>query len=175
MKLVHWSKNIITKVKSEDQKDGFDIKPRGFWVSDEDEGAGGWKSWCEAESFRLHALRYEHEITLADKANILYLHTPADLHAFTEEYKVTPPGIIEYDSNMFINWHRVAHKYQGIIITPYIWSERLGKLTWYYPWDCASGCIWDSRAIKSVKLVREHKTLEIKDSASHDKIPQTLE
>ena len=57
-----------------------------------------------------------------------------------------------------IDWNRVAKKYQGIIITPYIWERRLTTTcTWYYGWDVASGCIWDNKAIKEITDARKSK------------------
>ena len=42
--------------------------------------------------------------------------------------------------------------YQGIIIAPYLWTRRHHESTgWYYSWDCASGVIWDARAIAELK------------------------
>lgn len=50
-----------------------------------------------------------------------------------------------------IMWPKVAKEYQGIIISPYQWERRdfFGTF-WYSGWDCASGCIWDKEAIKSI-------------------------
>lgn len=75
----------------------------------------------------------------------------------------------EIDSNMAgfdmgtpfvyeIDWKKVTEEYQGIIISPYIWQRRLAPHTmWYYGWDVASGCIWDTDAIEEVKLVERRK------------------
>jgi hypothetical protein len=56
---------------------------------------------------------------------------------------------------MWIAWDRLRERYQGLIVTPYIWERRLTMgngpdAMWYYFWDCASGCIWDPAAIASV-------------------------
>ena len=80
------------------------------------------------------------------------LRTPAratvGLDRFTAEY-----GDNERYCRM-IQWDRVAERYQGIVITPYIWSRRLEPEThWYYPWDCASGCIWDGEAVESITVL----------------------
>lgn len=43
-----------------------------------------------------------------------------------------------------ISWKKVRKNYDGIIIAPYQWDCRnASETTWYYPWDCASGCIWN--------------------------------
>jgi len=52
-----------------------------------------------------------------------------------------------------INWPAVAEKYDGIIIAPYIWQRRLSDNPdhfWYYGWDCASGCIWNTEVIEEI-------------------------
>lgn len=33
------------------------------------------------------------------------------------------------------------------------------RCTWYYGWDCASGCIWDKDAIEHYYLIKEQETL----------------
>ncbi len=51
---------------------------------------------------------------------------------------------------------QVAKLYQGIIIAPYCYSIRLDNdCFWYYPWDCASGCIWDATAIAALVPVQD--------------------
>ncbi len=180
MKLVHWSADIVTTVRGRRQydpiEDGGDRrgradKPNGFWVSDEERGAHGWRKYND---FRRYAMRYRHEVELVPNAKILYIHTAEELRAFTDKYGYslidrlekrkhpTPPmpGMIWEPSKMIdgIYWRKLTRKYHGIIITPYIWSQRLEFSTqWYYSWDCASGCIWNPRAIASVKMVKEYK------------------
>lgn len=163
MKLVHWSHKIVTEVRGAHQKNG--MKPDGFWISDESRGAHGWRAWCKSEGFRPYGFRYEHEFELNDNANILWLDTPEAIDAFGDKYAADDElnrRIGEIGSNWgksiyHIDWKRVAKDYHGIIITPYQWSQRLGRHSWYYGWDCASGCIWNRRAVKSVKMVKERK------------------
>lgn len=163
MKLTHWSHKIVTEVKGTHQNEKMRGigKPHGFWLSDESRGAYGWRSWCKAEGFRPYGFRYEHRVTLAPNAKILYLRSHEEIEVFSQEYKadtnlnrqMSKFGDSVYD----IDWKRVAKKYHGIIITPYIWSQRLSNNNWYYAWDCASGCIWNKRAIQSIEMVKERK------------------
>ena len=55
-----------------------------------------------------------------------------------------------------IDWPWVSKSYKGIVIPNYIWSRRLepGHM-WYYVWDCASGCVWDTSAITNWGKPRE--------------------
>lgn len=165
------------------------MKPRGLWVSDESDY--GWLQWSLDNDFHLDELKYEHYIQLKRSARILYIHTGRQLEAFTKKYELKDGPInkilaqthVEFSekhpdwgerrrSIMEIDWPRLAKKYQGIVITPHLYNMRL-KLgfQWYSGWDCASGCIWDKKAIKrryflpfsvgrKVKLEHEHETEE---------------
>lgn len=163
MKLIHWSQRVVKEVKGAHQGTkhyrGLG-KPKGFWVSDESRGAYGWRSWCKAESFRPHSFKYEHEVKLVPNAKILYLRTAKAIDDFADEYIADSElnrRMAEIGQSVYeIDWKRVAKKYQGIIITPYQWQQRLGRHMWYYSWDCASGCIWNKRAIQSITVVKEH-------------------
>lgn len=147
MKLTHYSVNRIPPIFDRVQI-GQSDKPSGLWVSDEDEY--GWAEWCVNNSPDFIA-EYRHEITLADDANILYLRTPEDIDAFTECYR--GDNLRQTGCIFFIDWPQVAREYDGIIITPYQWTRRLMPSTrWYYGWDCASGCIWAKKAIKSFSV-----------------------
>lgn len=140
-------------------------KPVGFWVSVEGPDSFGWSNWCNDTDWQ-DRLKYAYEVKLAPDANILYLSTGKDIDDFTKKYRDhdNPTNKILTDSRqkfgggmntMYIDWGKVAREgYQGIIITPYVYSRRIaGHCTWYYGWDCASGCIWDSQAIQSVGVL----------------------
>lgn len=37
---------------------------------------------------------------------------------------------------------------------PYQWRRRNERgFSWYYGWDCASGCIWRASAIREIRLI----------------------
>ena len=122
-------------------------KPKGFWVSIL--GENDWKSWCESEEFRTGSLENEFDVFLSESANILYLTSADDLFEFSVNYKDhSAPG---HRYNDDIDWDRLYMEYDGIIISPYQWVCRLdSKTSWYYGWDCASGCIWNLSVIESV-------------------------
>ena len=113
-------------------------KPNGLWVSVD--GEDDWASWCESEEYGIGRNRFA--VTLAAASDVLVLATPGEVIEFGREYQL---------DTYRLEWSRVAEKHAGIIIAPYQWSLRLSRETsWYYPWDCASGCIWDATAIESV-------------------------
>jgi hypothetical protein len=154
MRLVHYSSEPITKLHETVLRDPLkNMKPMGaFWVSVEDDDEG-WADWCRSQECFLNTLRFVHEIALRKEANILYISNAAELRKFTQDYGTgNAPGYMS-GRVMEIDWLRVSKKYQGIIITPYVWECRLSRETfWYYGWDCASGAIWDIEAIAILKL-----------------------
>ena len=145
-RLIHYSSAPLAEVYSVEQGTGFQMKPSGLWVSAEGYG-DTWKDWCEAEEFHLERLTHVHEIELASGANVLRVSGEDAILGFTKQYRHAKSG---YPCELSaIDWPRVASEYQGILIAPYVWTLRLDpRVTWYYPWDCASGCIWDAKAIK---------------------------
>jgi hypothetical protein len=156
LRLIHHSANPLIRILSVAQTNAEErsCKPLGLWVSCAD-FENNWKDWCKSENFRTDDFVYENQIILSPKANILTLNGPFGLDAFTSQYgeKTYRLGYLE----KIIDWKRVADDYQGIIIAPYVWERRM-TLNWYYGWDCASGCIWDSEAVdfvKSVKAIRK--------------------
>ena len=151
MELSHYSEHPIEKVLPRKQiASNTNFKPRGLWVSVD--GEDDWKHWCECENFRPECLKYHYRVVLAPEANILHLATVESILAFTDQYASKAFNLSAY--NHFIDWPLLETKYQGIVIAPYQWGLRmLEKTFWYYPWDCASGCIWDAAAIQSLELI----------------------
>ena len=145
LRLVHWSRHPIEVVKSCEQSSGRrNDKPKGLWVSDEN-AEESWSRWCEDEQMGwLHENVYE--VTVWPDANVLVVDSELDLFRFDEEYSVEAP--YPYCRGG-INWLEVAEEYDGIIISPYQWGQRLGSIEWYYGWDCASGCIWNGDSVQS--------------------------
>lgn len=120
-------------------------KPNGFWVSVQ--GNDDWEGWCRGENFCIEALQYAYTITIGPDANILLISTATGMEDFHRRYAI---NIRPFHT---IAWDRVQKEYDGLIIAPYRWSYRLHPdFMWYYGWDCASGCIWNLDAIKSVSL-----------------------
>jgi hypothetical protein len=148
MRLIHHDKQIIKfdpdRLYPNRDHDQY-FKPHGLWVSDEDDY--GWSHWCTAEEFAQDSLAYEHLVELAWDNNVLVISTVPELDKFHEQFKASL-GDWETGNPRWLNWTRVHPLWQGIIITPYLWERRMDYM-WYYGWDCASGCIWDLRAIRT--------------------------
>lgn len=150
---------------------GWPMKPDGLWVSVK--GDDDWPSWCRDEDFRLDHLTHRHIVTLHDDAAIKIISGEKQLLEFDREWGA------EWDlgghSFHRIDWPRLADQWDGIIIAPYVWSCRLpmelgsarkSVSDWYYPWDCASGCIWNGEAIKSVELAEVIPLEELEEKAA---------
>lgn len=158
VRLIHWSAAPILALDRAWDYSGYRArldKPTGFWVSVEGDG-DGWSDWCRSEQFGVERLAHEHEVVLTPAARILQITTPEGIDALTERYGTGRYGGME------IEWSRLAGEYQGILIAPYQWSRRLADgRSWYYSWDCASGCVWDLDAIAAIRpltLVEERSS-----------------
>lgn len=159
MRLLHYShkETLFEKYRKYDQSEvDYHCKPNGLWVSVE--GNCDWNEWCKSEKYGLYRLRFRYEINLKPDANILYLKTPGEIFYFSKKYakRFRPfPGDGSLDTHE-LDWFQIKETYQGIIIDPYQWDCRLSmESSWYYGWDCSSGCIWDLDCIESFTFLGE--------------------
>jgi hypothetical protein len=132
-------------------------KPNGLWVSVV--GEDDWAAWISREREDQSALRHAYRVEVID-ANILWITTAQGIDKLHEDY------CYEDDFNRHlagqrwstvddeflrrqwpIDWSKLIATYDGLIIAPYQWERRLGGPFWYYSWDCASGCIWNTNAV----------------------------
>lgn len=125
-------------------------KPVGFWYGVN----GDWERWCRAEEWGLDDGMFEHEVILGDES-ILVLSSVDDIDRFHIKY-----GTEIVPRTRYINWAKVAKDFDGIEIAPYQWSRRMTH-SWYYTWDCASGCVWRPRGmqlkfLKKVDAIRKY-------------------
>lgn len=138
------------------------LKPVGLWVSVPG-GDPDWPEWCREQEFALSRLAYRSRVRLSASANVLLVETPSALDLVHQQYSVRDDRMEEALAHVGsapgrrprrywpMDWRRVAADYQGIVVTPFLWSRRLDGPSWYYGFDCASGCIWDLDAIESVE------------------------
>ena len=143
----HLTSKLIDKLESRSQESNNPpFKPRGIWFQVDN----SWRDWCSNEMPEwLSKYKYEYELKI-DYTDILVISNMLELKAFTTLYKQSNE-IFES-----IDWKTVAKKYKGISIPTYLHSCRMDRrFFWYYPWDIASGCIWDVSAIKNIKLINK--------------------
>ncbi len=151
MKFIHYSAQPLIVVYDAAQSGDRIDKPRGLWFSAGD-GDDGWRAWCEGEQFSIDCLAYATEITLADNARILNVCGAVEIDDLTMKYGRKYPFRLA-DERCFdgIHWRAISDLYDAIVIAPYCWDRRLdGIAKWYYSWDCASGCVWNASAVKTV-------------------------
>lgn len=162
MRLIHYSPRSISELQTREYDQNeveFHCKPNGLWISVE--GSDDWKEWCKAEEFRLDCLRFSYEVILKEEANILYLNTKEEIFSFSKQYayrsRARKSGeFYDTEDTHELNWFEIKKKYQGIVVAPYQWDCRLELgSSWYYTWDCASGCIWDLTCVKDFVFLQE--------------------
>lgn len=166
MAYYHWARRPVTLLERRYAQLGHP-KPNGFWFDVD----GEWKRWCDTVRFHPERLRYRHAVTLVDASRILFLKRPRDIDNFTRRYGrdltghirmlQSPEELGEFTSRygrdlfaevrqqfaQYIMWGEVAKRYAGIIVHPYSPSRSLTYL-WYYGWNCAGGCVWDTSVIR---------------------------
>ncbi|UOE45506.1 hypothetical protein [Agromyces larvae] len=137
---------VFDRTRTYDQTEFGNGKPRGLWLSVD--GEDDWPAWCRNEQFRLETLEHRAVFTIAADAEVLRIGNLGELKAFTAEYRDHPAFAGTDLGSHWIDWPRVAARYDGILITPYLWDARYDlNSMWYYGWDCASGCVWNLAAL----------------------------
>jgi len=134
-----------TKVGTHKQKPG--RKPSGIWYA-----CGlDWIDWVLSEmpgwfSTNIYSLKI-------DKEDVRQIKTEDELVRFSRHWMLPNKkhwSQLDYPRNS-IDWPSIANDYKGIEICPYQRSLRFDdSVGWYYGWDVASGCIWDTSCIISV-------------------------
>jgi hypothetical protein len=150
------------------QKEGY--KPLGLWY-----GCGdGWLRYASQElpSDYMADVKYIYKIELnyAEKLEdspydrVLKVDTVEDLSSLSMEY-----GVTDRYGYTKLNWRRFSNDYGGIEICPYQGykhnpeTDRNIRMSpdydWYYPWDVASGCVWDAGAIRNIELLASKESV----------------
>jgi len=167
-KLIHYSGKPIEKLEPkiyDQNKLPYHAKPNGLWISVEgfeDPDEINWKEWCYGENFQTENLKYSYEVILKKDENILYLKSSDEIFEFTKKFPLplfSQRPVLDWNcgDTYQLDWHKVKTLYQGIIIAPYQWYCRLSvDCSWYYGWDCSSGCIWDLDCIEEFRRIDGH-------------------
>lgn len=155
-RLVHFSADPLVSVRSREQEDEWlwRGKPTGLWISIEgEEDSCSWSEWNAREDFRPVWDHRAYEISLRPDASILRICGEAELRRFHRERSIPNPVYKGRDMgsrSMLPDWKTIAQEYQGVIIAPHVWAchiDMSNEMSWYYSWDCSSGCIWDADAV----------------------------
>ena len=118
-------------------------KPKGMWYGMGD----SWINWVRSEMPHWECNNvFKLEL---DESKIIKLNNEEELLAFNQKY-----GEELYGATSCIDWFEVSKKYSGIEIPNYMWSLRMDRrVSWYYGWDVASGCVWGEDAIVSIDKI----------------------
>lgn len=136
---IHMSKNPIYKLEKNIYIQSPSNKPKGFWYGFGDE----WIEWVEMQMPEWRG-DYIYKVHV-NGSKLLLIKDYSEIKEFSKEYMSKEqiyPG-----ATYFVDWNRVALKYDGIEINPYIGNARL-EFEWYYFWDVATGCIWNLDKVK---------------------------
>lgn len=163
LELIHYSHRPIERlhsVRPSSQEVGW--KPKGLWISAEGPDNSeygerdGWKQWNENE-YSSYNEPYvfdtdPYSVQIDPDANILLIDSDESFEAFEDTFQVVEevsfhPRYPEERYRKSIDWEKVAREYDGILITPHRYHYRTMSSLWYSFWDCASGCIWNTRKI----------------------------
>ena len=136
-----------------------DHKPHGLWYGVDLD----WLRWCHSEMPEWISVDHAFEVEV-DLDKILVISTENELQLFNQEYSSKLYKVLHV-----IDWNKVAAKgYMGIEIAPYQWNYRY-DMSWYYSWDCASGCIWNPKAVLGLREVDAAPLLsEVMEGALND-------
>jgi hypothetical protein len=124
-------------------------KPKGLWYC----VGFGWLDFTTNDFKSFYNVKdtvHAFEVSL-DGLNILKITNYKELIVFEKMYSA--PARHRYSEGQDINWAKIAEKYDGIEIAPYLYKARY-EHRWYYPWDVASGCIWNTVSLKTKKLLQ---------------------
>ena len=131
------------------------FKPTGFWYSCKNSRI----DWVTTENMGQFLHKYIYKIVLysksftnihnPDKNKILLIQSLKDFDTFNDKFKYRK-NEIESRFKDEINWDMVSKYYSGIEIAPLLEKRRF--VSWYYSWDVASGCIWNTDLIKKIEI-----------------------
>ena len=156
-------KNLKLDFNRKYRQSSSSMKPSGFWYA----CYSSWYNWTQENDMFIG--KYIHKINITpgslrslntkDNNGLLVINNVDDLLLFDKRYKETIAWYYPFDKKRSrIDWKKVSQDYGGIEICPYL-GDRLIKegkwrrLEWYWSWDVASGCIWNTTILKNTELL----------------------
>jgi hypothetical protein len=179
--MIHCSHDEIKQINNIEQGKNL-IKPRGLWVAESDQWLEYYKNHLtEIKDCRyMYRLKFHYtdisDVSPPDPKKVLKIVNESSFDKFTLRYGIVSKNEYESDSfNILINWRKVAESYGGIqiplirsrlstrdrdIVKKYNdrfkFTDNLGNQElsfWLEGFDIASGCVWNSLAIKKIKRI----------------------
>jgi hypothetical protein len=146
-----------SRASGEPQISGFSqragAKPNGLWYECQDGSSETWEEFCEAGLSAGYG-KYDgtYNVVLNDY-EILFILDEFDFKKFNKMYSVNHPSDPDGSKGLdkVIDWPTVTSHYAGIEICPYRADKRNDDdAFWYYGWDVASGCVWNTSGVKEL-------------------------
>jgi hypothetical protein len=147
---LHFSSSALVQIKDRRQSplrmaDAGGGKPNGLWFTVGAAAAAKWSTIADEAT-----LQYRTTLDL-DISRFLVLTNADQILAFANQHDA---GLSPHKRGR-IHWHSVASAFDGIIVAPFCDDDRvLQRTSWYHEWDCASGCVWKTRAVSSFSCER---------------------
>jgi len=138
-RIVMTDEPLVLRYEIRPQPKTVEAKPHGLWYACGRE----WLNWTIQNNFHTH-FDYVYRLHL-DSSYLLMLRTLDEFDLFHNQFTTRRVVGLPWP-----NWHTIAQAYAGIEICPYQWKRRL-EYSWYYGWDVASGCIWDTNIVQEVE------------------------
>lgn len=180
-RMIHLSAKKIKKLCSVEQKKDF-IKPKGLWYSSKDIWLNYYNENIKDDNEFVYKYIYQLKLHTSKKMTKNKIYRIKDIKSFdnfTFEYGIIHKSkYLSFAYDVFIDWVKVSKYCAGIEVIPFL-NERSkirnkdviklyksnfltikGKIknisltTWLYPFDVASGCVWNINAIKSIKQIK---------------------
>lgn len=124
-------------------------KPGGMWWALDD----AWTKLVNQKTFMTNKKvvgSFNYEVILQTDANVLQLSSVAAVEEFSEHFACALPWATSgAPKDRMVDWMRVSSEYDGIEILVLNKPEGIIK-PWLSDWCIPSGCIWSTRAIKSL-------------------------
>jgi hypothetical protein len=140
----HYADELPNELRDRTAECKIGKKPSGLWITDDSRDS--WERYCSDNDILLQYLVHRMIVTLTEGANLCWLRSEEEVWAFHDIY------VSDVFGSKMIDWEEVAKDFDGVMIFPFHYD--LGfELWWYGGWDCASGCIWNPRAVKSCRVV----------------------
>ena len=173
---LHISKDLIERFISKRQR--VEMKPIGIWYGFNE----SWLEWMlDAGCNWFQPYIYE---VIVDEEKLLRISNHDQFEDFEEEFGSLPAYMLRMQENarkvkaagfdtpdydylfgpnplgmrrytQHIDFPKLSKQYSALEITPYLYGKRLEAI-WYYGWDCASGCVWNKKGLKELRLFAQY-------------------
>lgn len=169
--LIHTSNNKISKDTLFKREQWPAFKPKGLWYAPNKEWLNYAEKWIDEIYKYIYLVKVDYTtINKPDRNKVLKITNKDEVIQFTLKYGIIQKSIrstsgMEY---LYIDWRLVERDYGGLDVTElflkeacvnsydrysYILELEKYDIRWLDTWDIPSGCAWNPKAIKQLKLI----------------------